>query len=108
MVLYSTDPTTATLYTSWNGATEITGYGVYAGSTPATLTQISTADRTGFETRIDLNNLPADTCFFQTEPLRGQALTQRRSNLIFRTDLPRCREQLAFAYLPLVALSSGE
>ncbi len=42
------------LYVSWNGATEVASWRVLAGSTPATLTPVSSAPKTGFETAIAL------------------------------------------------------
>ena len=43
-----------TLYASWNGATGVASWRVLAGPTPATLTPLSSAARTGFETAISL------------------------------------------------------
>ncbi len=42
------------LYASWNGATDVASWRVLAGSTPATLTPLAGAARTGFETAISL------------------------------------------------------
>jgi hypothetical protein len=39
---------------SWNGATEVASWRVLAGSSPATLTPVSSAPKTGFETAISL------------------------------------------------------
>jgi hypothetical protein len=45
----------ATVYASWNGATEVTAWRVLAGSSPTTLTPVvSSAAKTGFETAIPL------------------------------------------------------
>lgn len=41
-----------TVYASWDGATGVTGWRVLAGSSPASLKPIRTADSTGFETAI--------------------------------------------------------
>ena len=48
----------ATVYASWNGATEIASWRVLAGATPATLTPVAQAGKGGFETAIAL---PAGT-----------------------------------------------
>ena len=44
----------ATVYASWNGATEVASWRVLAGSTRETLTPVSSAAKTGFETAIPL------------------------------------------------------
>jgi Arylsulfotransferase (ASST) len=41
-----------TVYASWNGATEVRRWRVLAGPTPEALAPVTTAARTGFETRI--------------------------------------------------------
>lgn len=102
-LLYSSEPTTATLYASWNGATEITGYEVYVGRSKASMTTLTTAARTGFETEIPLTGLAADRCFFQVRPVHAEGISTPYSNLTLRTDLPVCRAQVASVYLPLVA-----
>lgn len=42
----------ATVYASWNGATEVASWVVFAGRTPTTLSRVGSAPRTGFETAI--------------------------------------------------------
>jgi hypothetical protein len=98
---YDGDPTAVTIYTSWNGATDITGYDVYAGATADTLSMIGNVPRTGFETEIALNSLPDDTCFFQTRPVHDMGGPTPFSNLVYRLDLPVCWEQLSHTYLPI-------
>jgi hypothetical protein len=44
----------AVVYTSWNGASEVASWRVLAGSSPVTLTPVSTAAKRGFETAISL------------------------------------------------------
>jgi hypothetical protein len=44
----------ATVYVSWNGATEVAGWQVYTGNDAASLGYVGTAPRRGFETRIRL------------------------------------------------------
>lgn len=99
---YDDDSTAVTIYTSWNGATDITGYDLYAGATPDTLSMIGNVPRTGFETEIPLNSLPNDTCFFQTKPVHDQGELTPFSNLTFRLDLEICWEQLSHTYLPIM------
>ncbi|MEZ4732722.1 MAG: aryl-sulfate sulfotransferase [Caldilineaceae bacterium] len=105
-LLHSSEPTTATLYASWNGATEITGYEVYVGANGESMTQVTTAARTGFETAIPLTGLAADSCFFQVRPVHAAGIPTPYSNLTARTDLPACRTQVTAVYLPLVATGS--
>ncbi len=49
----------ATVYASWNGATEVASWRVLAGSSPSTLTPAGGAARDGFETAIALPSLAA-------------------------------------------------
>src|SRR5581483_10144800 len=44
----------ATVYASWNGATQVARWRVLAGSGPGALRAVATAGRTGFETAIAL------------------------------------------------------
>jgi hypothetical protein len=103
MALYDANPTAVTLYTSWNGATEITSYNVYAGPTTGSLALVGNVARSGFETGIPLAGLPSDTCFFQTKPVHAQANPTPFSNKTFRLDLPVCLAQLSRSYLPVFA-----
>jgi hypothetical protein len=43
-----------TVYATWNGATGVSGWRILGGATPATLSPLVTAARTGFETAIPL------------------------------------------------------
>jgi hypothetical protein len=45
---------TATVYASWNGATEVARWEVVGGSSPETLVPLRTVPRTGFETAIQV------------------------------------------------------
>src|SRR5215467_5140667 len=45
----------ATVYASWNGATQVASWRVLAGSGPGQLSPVSTASRSGFETAIRLS-----------------------------------------------------
>jgi len=43
-----------TVYASWNGATQVARWQVWAGATPTSLTKVAAANRNGFETAISL------------------------------------------------------
>lgn len=47
------------VYTSWNGATEVTTWQVLGGSSATGLTPLHTASRDGFETSVTLRSAPA-------------------------------------------------
>ncbi|CAG7930570.1 unnamed protein product [Penicillium olsonii] len=61
----------ATVYMSWNGATEYDNWVVYAAAsaTSSNTTKIASAKRTGFETKVDLTNPP--TSFVQVVARKG-------------------------------------
>jgi hypothetical protein len=101
VVKYDGDPTAVTLYTSWNGATDIASYDVYAGPTSSTMVMVGNEPRSGFETEIPLTSLPSDTCFFQTKPVHDQGNPTPFSNITFRLDLQVCWDQLSHARMPV-------
>jgi hypothetical protein len=49
----------ATVYASWNGATEVASWRALAGSSPQTLSVVAAARSAGFETAIALSKAPA-------------------------------------------------
>ena len=102
VVQYDADPTAVTIYTSWNGATDISSYDVFAGPTMGSLAMVDNAARSGFETEIPLTGLAADTCFFQVKPVHAQGSPTPFSNLMYRLDLPVCWDQLSHSYLPVI------
>jgi hypothetical protein len=51
-----TGTATVTVYATWNGATGVSGWRILGGATPATLSPLVTAARTGFETAIPLQS----------------------------------------------------
>ena len=53
------EPGTLTAYVSWNGATEVASWELLGGGTPATLTPMSSAPRTSFETALAIPKRPA-------------------------------------------------
>jgi hypothetical protein len=50
----------ATVYVSWNGATEVASWRVLAGLEASNLAEVVTAERTGFETAIDIQTDAAE------------------------------------------------
>jgi hypothetical protein len=60
----------AVVYVSWNGATEVASWRVLAGSSPATLTPVSSAPKTGFETAISLSAAVTDP-YVEVQALDG-------------------------------------
>lgn len=93
-VLITTGENSATIYTSWNGATQITGYEVHSGKTAGSLTKSLTAPRTGFETTINLSDLDPETCVFKLRPVHAKGDSTPFSNIMYRLDRPRCIELL--------------
>jgi hypothetical protein len=55
----------ATVYASWNGATQVTSWTVFAGKTQSSLAQIASARRAGFETAIAV---PSAGPYFAVQP----------------------------------------
>jgi hypothetical protein len=53
-------PGAATVYASWNGASDIASWRVLAGESPATLAPLATVPDSGFETAIPLSSEAAD------------------------------------------------
>lgn len=103
VVQYGASPTAVTIYTAWNGATNIESYDVFAGPTMGSLSMIGNVPRDGFETEIPLTGLPTNTCFFQTQPVHGDGDPTPLSNIMFRLDLQLCYDQLEHSYFPIFA-----
>ena len=99
-VTYSDDPTTATIHSAWNGATEVTAYDIYAGPTDGVMSLITTALRTGFETATQLTGLPPTTCAFKIRPIQQSASPAPFSNTVYRLDQPACRALVHYVYFP--------
>jgi hypothetical protein len=49
-------PGGATVYVSWNGATEAAAWTVLAGKSPSSLARVATARKLGFETAIEVQD----------------------------------------------------
>ncbi len=66
-----------TLAYSWNGATEVASYRVYAGSGPVTSVEVDAPLKSGFETQTTLTDPDAGCYFYQVVPVdrEGRALT---------------------------------
>jgi hypothetical protein len=93
-IQFNGNPSSVTLYASWNGATDIEEYDVYAGSTSDSMTLLTTVPRTGFETTISLTGLTNNTCFFQVHPIHAEAVETPYSRILFRPDLEACQNCL--------------
>jgi hypothetical protein len=100
---YDANQTAVTIYTSWNGATDITGYDIYAGPSTAALALVGNGPRTGFETEFLVIGLPPDSCFFRTKPVHAEGSPTPFSNIMFRSDMAVCWDELYHSYLPLSA-----
>lgn len=63
VVVSHSSPTAVTVTASWNGATDVTGWQLYAGPNGNSLRQVATAPKTNFETSINANVQASDTAF---------------------------------------------
>ncbi len=72
-----------TIYASWNGATEVTSWQVYAGNYSDRLTLVASAAKTGFETAI---NISKGWSFFQVKALNSQDQVIGTSKIIFQSN----------------------
>lgn len=70
---------TSTLYTSWNGATELAAWRVLAGPHPAELRPIGLIHRHGFETAVRLNG---DTGYVAASAIDAAGRTLRTSRTV--------------------------
>ena len=66
------------MYVTWNGATDVTGWKVYSGETETTLVAGDTAEKKGFETTI---TVPEGAKFVQVAALEGEGATGEDSGL---------------------------
>jgi Arylsulfotransferase (ASST) len=66
----------ATVYASWNGATDVASWNVLAGRTRASLTSAGSAPKKGFETAI---RVPSKGPYFVVEPRDAQGRVLSRS-----------------------------
>lgn len=68
------------LYFSWNGATEVGSYRVYAGQTPAPTTLVATVPRDGFETTYAFAPTAAGVWHFRVQALDKNGVPLSDSN----------------------------
>lgn len=88
-----------TLYFSWNGATDVTSFNIYAGSNSQPNILINNQMKDGFETSMILSETDNRYCSFQVVPLNAAGEELTPSNLVF-SDAP-CQGKTTF--LPLIA-----
>ncbi len=69
-----------TVYASWNGATEVTGWRLLAGASPHSLKFVETTSRTGFETAIKTHA----SNYFEVQALAGSGKVLGTSKVISR------------------------
>ena len=78
-----------TLGYSWNGATAVAGYKVYAGNSPDALRLIDEPLKSDFETQSRLTGLAPDECYFQVAALDVHSNELARSKIL-STDPATC------------------
>ncbi|MCL5997223.1 MAG: aryl-sulfate sulfotransferase [Chloroflexi bacterium] len=71
---------TTELFYSWNGATDISSYRIYAGNDPHPTTLIATAPKTGFEEQTVLPNASNQCRYFRVMPIDKNRLETQYSN----------------------------
>jgi len=99
----SGDPNGVTLYFSWNGATQIDSYDIYAGATPDSTILVANIPKSGFETSAELSGLEPGTCFFRVQPHHLLGASAPFSNLAYPLDRPDCQAKFPYqAHLPIV------
>lgn len=92
LVVESNEIDQATLYFSWNGATDVASYQIFAGHQLDSLAPIGTADKMGFETEFAVAN--ADSyCLFQVAPVLQDGSAGVRSPAILAD---RCKNTRLF------------
>jgi hypothetical protein len=79
---FKNDSSGLTLGYSWNGATEVSSYQLYGGSTPQSLSLIDQKPKTGFETQTHLDTVPTGMCYFQVAAVDGNGTEMARSAVI--------------------------
>jgi hypothetical protein len=78
-----TNTVPATLYYSWNGATDVASYEIYGGYGPQPQTLLGTQPRTGFEDHSPLTGVPPSFCAFRVRPIDHEGQPQRFSNVVY-------------------------
>lgn len=88
------------VYISWNGATQVASWRVDAGTRSTPLTEVAAQGRTGFETRIAIDGLQANTCYFRATALDASGAVIGQSSIIYGQG-PGCPSaEPSYLYLP--------
>lgn len=102
VVDFSAGGTTATVYSAWNGATDISSYRIYAGPNIGAMSLITTTTRSGFETVTNLTGLRPTTCVVQVKPVRRQGPALPLSPAVYNMQRANCRSLLRLYFFPFV------
>ncbi len=86
-------PGIVSLYTSWNGATDVAAYRVYGGKTADRLSLIKRVEKEGFETKIVIADAAEAYCVFKVMPVDKEGRETRYSNAV---PVRECAEWLLF------------
>ncbi len=92
-LVMQSEGSTNTLYYSWNGATEVATYKIYAGGTPNSMTLMASQPKQSFEGSMDVSGLVADNCFFQVVAVDAAGNDMQASN---RVAAPGCQTFLPY------------
>jgi hypothetical protein len=86
---------------SWNGATDVAAYRIYAGSSSTPTLYLGQQAKTGFETSAQLNGASANYCFYEVVPIDDQGQAGQPSNVVANPTggTPSCARQ----FFPLVS-----
>ncbi len=84
------------LFFSWNGATEISKYKIYAGNSREPTTLIGEQPKSGFESSVNLVGVQTDYCYYRVMPIDKQDQPTQYSNIVVN---PAC----SILYLPMVS-----
>ncbi len=95
-------PGVVSLYTSWNGATNVSAYHVYGGRTADRLSLIKNVEKDGFETKILIADAAEEYCVFKVMPVDKDGRETRYSNIV---QVRQCNEWLIFT--PLIVEEKG-
>ena len=92
-LVMKTEDLTTTLYYSWNGATEVAAYHIYAGTTSDPRMLIDVQKKTGFEESTEITDSLGNYCFFRVTPLDKLGNPMQSSNVALA---PGCSYHLYF------------
>jgi len=86
---------------SWNGATDVAAYRIYAGSSSTPTLYLGQQAKTGFETSVQLSSATASCGFYEVVPIDDQGQAGQPSNVVANPSggTPSCARQ----YFPLMA-----